>query len=145
MKVSELSGALLDYWVARCEMEGQLSGHELRRKAEGVCLIVDLSDDQVVGYICEGIRGRYRARKDWNLVNGEWCYQPSSDWAFGGPIIERERFNLIPSCGDAGSWFARDVSRDVAIWHFGPTVLVAAMRVFVASRFGTEVPDEVPA
>ncbi|MGS1004037.1 RusA family crossover junction endodeoxyribonuclease [Burkholderia glumae] len=33
MKVSELSGALLDYWVARWELEGQLSRHERRRKA----------------------------------------------------------------------------------------------------------------
>ncbi|MCW0014663.1 DUF2591 domain-containing protein, partial [Burkholderia pseudomallei] len=75
MKVGDLTGALLDYWVARGELERALRGHELRRKADGVCLSVDLSDDMVVGYISEGVVGRNRARKDWNLVNGEWCYQ----------------------------------------------------------------------
>lgn len=65
-------------------------------------------------------------------------------WAAGGPIIERERIGVLS--GDAP--FIKDWSasikcrRDgypVFLCASGPTPLVAAMRAFVASRFGDEV------
>lgn len=64
------------------------------------------------------------------------CTAPhySSDWCFGGPIIEQE--NL-------------EISRTVAEWRvqlyrfpcvaYGPTPLIAAMRCFVLSTFGDEL------
>ncbi|VWD01986.1 hypothetical protein BLA17378_05302 [Burkholderia aenigmatica] len=137
MRVSELSGALLDYWVARCELTGALRGHELRRKVGGVCLIVDLADDTVVGYICEGVRGRYRARKDWNLVHGEWCYQPSEDWTYGGPIIDRDHIGVLPVGVDWSAWASGEMDRTAT----GPTALVAAMRAKVVSCFGHNVTE----
>ena len=73
---------------------------------------------------------------DRDIYNG---FSPTTNWAQGGPIIERE--DISPrSCGD-GSW--------VADWYFGdvrrvgPTPLIAAMRCYVASKLGDEV--DIPA
>jgi hypothetical protein len=71
----------------------------------------------------------------------------STDWAIGGPIIEREKIRL--NCGD-GTWGVAE-----GVWEaahprniyvsFGPTPLVAAMRCYVASVLGGEVdiPEEL--
>ena len=65
----------------------------------------------------------------------------STNWAQGGPIIERERICPCPSASAAGSpWSVTDLSGHVT--RFGPTPLIAAMRVYVASKLGDEV--EVP-
>lgn len=58
----------------------------------------------------------------------------TSDWAEGGPIIERERMHLIPS---AGRWHAAPQHGPGS--GTGPTPLIAAMRAFVASKLGEEV------
>ena len=66
----------------------------------------------------------------------EGGYIPSTNWAQGGPIIEREK---ITTEWTGENWMGY-------IWHdkefFGPTPLVAAMRCYVASKLGDEV--EVP-
>lgn len=86
-------------------------------------------------------------------------YSPSTNWAQGGPIIERECILLRPlrraghaldgqclamydgaNTGSMVSWVKRtDFPR-----HYlaGPTPLIAAMRCFVASKLGDEV--EIP-
>ena len=65
---------------------------------------------------------------------------PSTAWAQGGPVIEREGITL--RCGLHG-WDAELEEFD-AISH-GPTALIAAMRCFVSSKLGDEVdvPDEL--
>lgn len=70
---------------------------------------------------------------------------PSTNWAHGGPIIEREHISTYPDpCDDMPEikWSAD--SPDVYRCG-GPTPLVAAMRCFVASRLGDEVdiPEEL--
>ena len=64
MKVSELSGALLDYWVARAEGKVLSSEWDTSR-----------TDGVLIG-TGEGDLERFA---------------PSTDWAHGGPIIEREQ------------------------------------------------------
>ncbi|MEY4951602.1 MAG: hypothetical protein RL299_26 [Pseudomonadota bacterium] len=64
----------------------------------------------------------------------------STEWEYGGPIIERERTEF-------------DFNEDTQMFHaydgvfsgVGPTHLVAAMRCFVASKLGDEVdiPEEL--
>jgi len=77
------------------------------------------------------------------------CLAPpySSDWCFGGPIIEREFIELLLFVDDGSVWFAH-----LGAKHFpldaqvtGPTPLIAAMRCFVASKLGEEidVPEEM--
>ena len=102
MKVSELTGAALDWAVAKCE------GEEVRL-----------------------IKGQLEAL--WT-DNG---YKPSTDWAQGGPIIEREK-TAIKENG-YGHWFAKV---GAGKWMRGPTPLIAAMRCYVTSKLGSEV--EIP-
>ena len=68
---------------------------------------------------------------------------PSTDWAQGGPIIERKRIHLAHSHAK-GHWVAAIADSDCGN-VFGPTPLVAAMRCYVASKLGDEVvlPEEL--
>ena len=67
----------------------------------------------------------------------------STDWAQGGPIIEREHISTEWS-SPWDCWTAQDL-RNAAFSFTGPTPLIAAMRSYVASKFGDEVavPDEL--
>ncbi len=129
MKTSELAGALLDYWVAR---------------AEGMTINPE---------VCQPDNGVFVGHGGGDLE----FFEPSDDWAQGGPIIDRERIALIP---DAGWRAGYDVIAEVegAGYDTGPTAtielrcehradspLVAAMRAYVARKFGDTVPDEVAA
>ena len=85
----------------------------------------------------------------WKLPILEACtssqYSPSTNWAQGGPIIERERIDLIPLYDDnefdVDTWAACATDDDIVI--YGTTPLIAAMRCYVASKLGSTV--EVPA
>jgi hypothetical protein len=69
----------------------------------------------------------------------------STDWALGGPIIERERigFKYTGTAMEFVAWVNGELST-VNDQH-GPTPLIAAMRCYVASKLGdeVEVPDEI--
>ena len=71
-------------------------------------------------------------------------FTPSTDWAQGGPLIEKYEIDL--KLVAEGEWQASNVFDDIAFHrYFGPTPLVAAMRCYVASKLGdeVEVPDEL--
>lgn len=117
MKVSELIGIDLDYWVGKAERE---NAFQITEDGRRIC----------VDYF------------------GNVMYY-STDWAQGGPIIEREGIAVwrghgkwhgsIPGDssypGDSGYIDTDDM------WSkgSGPTPLIAAMRAYVASKFGEEV------
>jgi hypothetical protein len=61
---------------------------------------------------------------------------PSTNWAQGGPIIEREMIDLKCLPTKQGGFIWRTACAD------GPTPLIAAMRCYVASKLGDEV--EIP-
>ena len=67
-------------------------------------------------------------------VNEDECvdFRPSTNWAQGGPIIEREGI-AIYLYGD-GEWQAV-LEKE----YEGPTPLIASMRCYVASKLGEEV------
>ena len=83
------------------------------------------------------------AALDWAVALALEEYRPvavphySTDWAQGGPIIEREEIDLVQIC--PGTWRAFNAGR---LFH-GPTPLIAAMRCYVASKLGDEI--DVPA
>ena len=112
MKVTELEGALLDYWVARAE---ELALPLIRG---GVCYVMLWPESE-----CE--------------------FQPSMNWSVCGPIIEREKIDLRYRHDVAGAMrgmvFAQP--RYKGKKFSGPSPLIAAMRAYVASKFGEEVPD----
>lgn len=77
-----------------------------------------------------------------NYFYDEHCFKvsPSVDWEAGGPIIERELIAVMPY---GNGWSANprflDEHEETEHIHTGPTPLVAAMRAYVASKFGEEM------
>ena len=88
---------------------------------------------------CEGIEFTYEEYPAHELT----CIQYSTDWARGGPIIERE-IARVENLG-GGSWAAYKNSESETHRLTGPTPLIAAMRCYVASELGPEmdVPEEL--
>jgi len=76
-------------------------------------------------------------------------FTPSTNWAQGGPIIERERISLRPDFWENGGCKAfidrgGSAKNIIAPMH-GPTPLTAAMRCYVASKLGNtvDIPEEL--
>jgi hypothetical protein len=114
MRTSELTGAALDWAVAECERL------EVYFDNGAVCLVGQPFDS---------------AYPYWN---------PSVNWAQGGPIIEREEIGINFVHGD---WVADTVNMDDIYEQveYGDTPLIAAMRCYVAGKLGREidVPEEL--
>lgn len=75
--------------------------------------------------------------------NSAWTSY-STDWAQGGPIIEREAITVSDGSPVRGlEWMACD--RGSSCIQHGPTYLIAAMRCYVASKLGdsVEIPEEL--
>ena len=92
---------------------------------------------------CEGIK-----LNDGNTLSNDCdIYVPSTDWAQGGPIIEREgiEFWTADSYQDEYGNFTsvKSAKHPASVQHYeGPNPLIAAMRCYVASKLGEEV--EIP-
>lgn len=116
IKVSELEGAQLDYWVGR---------------AVGV----------TVGPYQMAVRGK--PMQDCHIMPAGYPtlastqpFQFSTNWAHGGPIIDRE-IRVIGHNYNGPGWLASVVSEDGTIYQqAGSEPLIAAMRAVVASKFG---------
>ena len=84
---------------------------------------------------CEGV-----------LYYGPAWTKYSTDWAYGGPIIEREKIALehLHGAGDAGAdvWVATRCESPCVSEEHGTTPLIAAMRCYVASKLGDEIEME---
>jgi hypothetical protein len=138
MNVSELTGATLDYWVAKSDPRCEGLTWEWREDHwAGVC------DAGVACFITGGnLRVIFKLRRDYG--NGAEQYSPSTNWQHGGPIIEREFMELTNDRdwredGSFGRvWQANDAGS--GYWD-GDTPLIAAMRAFVASKYGKTVPE----
>jgi hypothetical protein len=133
-KVAELEGALLDAVVA---------------KAEGFPFRLFGPNTSLPQGLCNALR-EIEGEADW----GAWA--PSEIWDHGGPIIQRELIvieprasvdglpenSMIGAAAKAGhqyvlpepAWAERSWE-----WQTGPTYLIAAMRAYVASKYGETV------
>jgi hypothetical protein len=128
IKTSKLTGAALDWAVAKCE------GHRV---------------DPAEVPAKELANGPYIKWDEYD--NFGWVLDDySTDWAQGGPIIEREKIDTnhisIDQYSGDSYWvasFPRPAThKDLWRFGYGPTLLTAAMRCYVASKLGDEV--EVP-
>lgn len=125
IKTSELTGATLDWAVAKCE--GKKHGYKHH--------LLHIDDLHLVNGVAHSMIQRY---------------SPSTIWSQGGPIIEREKISVAEvgrSADDAIAphpecWAAHI---DGAYCRYGPTPLIAAMRCYVASKLGdtVNVPEEL--
>jgi len=115
VKTNELSGAQLDWAVAKCE---------------GVAVAYD----RMNGW-WETSDPRYAEPNDPEV------FSPSTNWAQGGSIIEREGIQIQKH---RSGWVAlpEDAQFSEEEYQEGSTILIAAMRCYVTSKLGEEV--EVP-
>jgi hypothetical protein len=122
MKTNELTGSALDWAVA-------------------TCLEIKVTfDSWGVYYIGKVVR-------DDDGLGCPMPFEPSTDWAQGGPIIESEEMTLSHSpydhvfYGRSRPWCAEKKGRI----EYGPTPLIAAMRCYVASKLGNDIdiPEEL--
>jgi hypothetical protein len=152
VKTAELSGAALDWAVAKAEGRNlRLDPMGFRKdapraKQAGWWIWEDSSRDT----------SESNPRQAVQLVVGT-DYAPSKTWAQGGSIIEREGINLMSEARDGSLWkaqfnFTREVLflRPMRLVHSycisrGPTALTAAMRCYAQSKLGDEVdvPEEL--
>ena len=124
-QVKDLSGAALDYAVATIEKAG------------------------VTGI---GTDGKLRSMSS-KPFDTPTIYSPSTNWAQAGEIIDRERIRITPwdrpkGAPMHGMWGAGIYGFNASPFMAGidgETPLIAAMRVYVASKLGNEVdiPDEL--
>jgi hypothetical protein len=122
MKVSELSGAQLDYWTAKAE------GLTVRMGTLGELAIITRSSGAPLPRFYHE------------------SYAPSSRWSEGGPLIDKHRITFATM----GTGPRDENGREpvVAITYggrhalTGPTHLIAAMRAIVHDTFGEEVREE---
>ena len=129
VKIAEAAGRVLDWLAAKAANQS-----------------VDI---QVTGRQNTGCRFGLFYNQRWVGSQERWDeYTPSTDWSQGGPIIDnikgfqfKQWLESKPeSCCEAhihnyeGDWI-----------HFGPTMLIAAMRCYCMSRLGeeAEVPKEL--
>lgn len=119
MKTSELTGPALDWAVAQCE--GYTGLHKIAGRRPH-----------------EPQLGIYPPRKEYGVMD-LWELSYSTDWAQGGPIIEREGIELFRN-NEKNYWFTSKARGQIGT---GPTPLIAAMRCYVASKLGDKV--EIPA
>lgn len=109
MKVCDLIGSDLDYWAA------QANNMRYTQIRNGRCFAWKTSN-------------RTAAKP----------YSPSTNWEQAGPIIEREKMST--QFTSASMWRVCVEWIDEPTYEgFGATPLIAAMRCFVASKFGEEV------
>lgn len=114
IKVSELTGAQLDYWVARAE--GSADAMIVQWPSEQVCLTS-------------------------HHALAAMPFRPSTQWAQGGPLIEKYELCI----GESRGWFAGEI----ALGEFytgratgeGDTPLQAICRAVVRAAFGDEVEE----
>jgi hypothetical protein len=154
MKTAELTGAQLDYWVARAL--GYRFWKETRGRTDPITLCVcQLPGEREPWMRTQSwvaAKERYTEAHTFDDVQigffGTGIPKFSTDWAQGGPIIQREGIqlsvgNYFKDPGGAGfTWFAETWTNPPAKGQADDSPLIAAMRAYVASKFGDEVPDD---
>ena len=123
VKTSELTGHALDWAVAKCE--GFTSEYDADEKDYWINRTNHAAQFlPPFGYLRD-------------------VFYPSTDWSQGGPIIERHCINLFrldPKTEEDNRFWLAHV--DGIYCRYGVSVLIAAMRCYVAIKLGEEV--EIP-
>ena len=120
--------------------------------------LLDIAVAKAQGWVLDHIwdqdAGRLTTWRYWKSKNGEVVstpaskqiqethYNPSTKWDHGGPIIEREKITVTHVACVWGAFTNQYRAKDKLSYPIlieGQTPLVAAMRLFVASKLGDEV------
>lgn len=122
MKTSELIGPALNWAVAKCEGIKEVLFAQTWDDGDHTLYYYARGEEIILAY--------------------------TTDWAQGGPIIEREslQIHLFGDGWQSNSYWDEGYKQFLHVPMFtenGPTPLIAAMRCYVASKLGEAV--EVPA
>lgn len=118
MKIALLdAGPLLDYWVAEAAGYDPVYQPD---SAEGPRVCINKIHDQ--GEL---------------VPVPPRTFKPSTSWSDAGPIIDREKIDLV---SDFGRWMARHSRRD-DYSRPDASPLVAAMRAYLMWEYGDELPS----
>lgn len=126
IEVSTLTGPLLDYWA------GKANGENV-----GLEQFLTMPPQPCAVWLM-GANGRP------DFTKGE--YSPSTNWAQGGPIMEREGISVEIVDKQPIRWMAvkpHETSnfQEDYYYGYGGTYLETAIRCFVASKFGPQVEE----
>ena len=151
MKTSELTGAALDWAVAKCEVAALkkiLTNHDywvgerdpaVNPEFTGEFMVTDPLDTDGYAIVGDDYDALVIEAHDHLLATIEY----STDWAKGGEIIEREGICLWSEGYDWEAKIQTGVGEWLVEWH--ESLLTAAMRCYVASKLGDdiEIPEEL--
>ena len=107
-----------------------------------------MKTSELIGTALDWAVAKCEGRQEPELVNNfavAWYTWPnthySTDWAQGGPIIEREGITVSKDDGGWAAYFRENLFEDDGseFWRNGPTPLIAAMRCYSASKLGDDV------
>ncbi len=113
MKTTDLIGPALDWAVGKCE---EIKIDFINTRKGVVVLEINPADEDVSTH-----------------------YHPSTNWARGGPLIDKARILLYPMPGQQDRWAARVTCPIEGNYMYGDTALIAAMRAYVFFTLGFEV------
>lgn len=121
MKTCNLSGALLDYYVARAE---GVPAAELEIRATGTLCVRNL-------------------RGDWGPTVAVIVQDYSTNWALSGPLLEKNKMDVESPDYAHSPWIASVYAqrRHARVFGHGETPLIAICRAVVRAAFGDEVED----
>jgi hypothetical protein len=129
-QVQELSGAELDYWVAKA----QGCCPEI---TEEECWIVKHNSSTATPFWDSSTTASWETRSTKGIR-----YQPSQDWFDGGPLIERFEVSIhLEEVPEPPLWSAYIDGNPYR--SGGTTPLQATMRAILLSQFGEEVSELV--
>ena len=120
MKISDLTGAELDYWIAKADnLPVRWEFPQYNAAVERGRLFYDFAPEAQI----------YNYRQ----------FQPSTNWSQGGPLLEKYEtyYCRQPGLGDNSILHYSETSPNKG--QHGPTHLIAAMRAIVASVYGDTI------
>jgi hypothetical protein len=123
MQVKELTGALLDYWVAMADGWKCRYGIPIRPTEHGPACEVWVELESSHPYWVE--------------------FRPTTNWLHAGPYIQDEKIELKwldATDSQPAQWYAYVHALPDRV-AYGETPLIAAMRAYVLAEYGNEVDD----
>ncbi len=156
VSTSELNGPALDWAVAKAEGHRvvvltvaeqkarwfeDVPAEKLAKEADAFATYIEPTLKPELRVVGEDGYKRHPTHAEAAMAYGAGIprFAYSTNWAQGGPIIDRERINVEPFRDINGDQWSAD-----GAWN-SPTALIAAMRCYVASKLGDEVdvPEEL--
>ena len=105
-----------------------------------------IKTNQLTGAALDWAVTKIEAERKLFTIYPQYITPYSTEWAQGGPIIERDEISISREFASGriewAAWTPAPIRDDAEAFGYGPTPLIAAMRCYVTSKLGDEV--EIP-